>query len=145
MKRTISLSLALVMVVVMALSLASCSNYGKIEKNFTAAEYTVVDTTDEDGKEKLSFVAHLNDEGKISCTTHILKKGLNYAVILEFGANEDAKKALENYMKDDDVKAFVKDLDSTKLVNGNCVLIPVTINLVSISKNINEMIDLFNK
>ena len=66
-------------------------------------------------------------------------------MILEFGANEDAQKALENYMKDDDVKAFVKDLDSTKLVNGNCVLIPVTINLVSISKNINEMIDLFNK
>ena len=145
MKKIVSFALMAVMLCVMVLSLASCSSYGKIEKNFLSAGYKVVDTTDEGGKNYLSFVAGLEDDAELKCTVHILKKVVgSYAVILEYGANADAQKALEKHLTENDIEYLKKFDKESKLVNGNCVLIPVSISL-SAADNIEEMIDLFNK
>lgn len=140
MKKIVSFALMAVMLCVMVLSLASCSSYGKIEKNFTNEGYKVIDTTDDDGKNYLSFVAGLEDDAELKCTVHILKKSVgNYAVILEYGANEDAQKALEKHLTEGDIENLKKFSEDSKLVNGNCLLIPVSLLYA------NEMIDLFNK
>lgn len=145
MKKIVSFALMAVMLCVMVLSLASCSSYSKIEKNFLNADYKVVDTSDDDGNNYLSFVAGLENDAEVKCTVHILKKSIGtYAVILEYGANEDAKKALEEHLTKGDIENLKKVDETSKLVNGNCVLIPVSIS-INAANNVEEMIDLFNK
>ena len=150
MKKRIAMILALVLA--MACVLTACgSAYPRIEKSFVNAGFTVVDTSDEDGKNYLSFLATL-EEGEISCTVHVLKKGsllknnLQFAVIAEYGADQDATAALDKYM-DGGLASTLKDLDASKIVNGNCLLIPVNanLNLLEAEANIDAMIELFNK
>lgn len=131
MKKLVSLTLAVLLLATALFTLTSCgSSYGAIEKRLKDAGYTVVDTTDEDGKSHLSFTSKL-EEGEVSGTIHVLKAGkllgnsLRYAVVIEFGADADAKKAMAQYLEDEDVKSFFKDVQSADCVNGNCVLIPV--------------------
>jgi hypothetical protein len=91
MKKILSIALAAVLLVSVLLTLTACgSAYPRIEKSFVDAGFTVVDTSDADGKNYLSFLTTL-EEGKISCTIHVLKKGsllknnLQFAVIAEYG------------------------------------------------------------
>ena len=75
------------------------------------------------------------EEGEVSGTIHVLKAGkllgnsLRYAVVIEFGADADAKKAMAQYLEDEDVKSFFEDVQSADCVNGNCILIPVMASL----------------
>ena len=152
MKKLLSVTIAAVLLVSVLLTLTACgSAYPRIEKSFVNAGFTVVDTSDEDGKNYLSFLATL-EEGEISCTVHVLKKGsllknnLQFAVIAEYGADQDATAALDKYM-DGGLASTLKDLDASKIVNGNCLLIPVNanLNLLEAEANIDAMIELFNK
>ena len=146
MKRLLTMSLALAMIVVLVLSLASCSVYGTIEKNFTEAGYEVVDTSDAEGNNALSFIGDLNEEGEVSCTVHILKKSLtDYAIILEFGADADAQAKLDELLTDADMANISAVDDESKLLRGNCVLIPFTLNIFNAQAAVNEMVELFNK
>ena len=124
MKKLVSLTLAVLLLATALFTLTSCgSSYGAIEKRLKDAGYTVVDTTDEDGKSYLSFTSKL-EEGEVSGTIHVLKAGkllggsLRYAVIIEFGADADAKKAMAQYLEDKDVKSFFEDVQSADCVNG---------------------------
>ena len=152
MKKFLSVTIAAVLLVSVLLTLTACgSAYPRIEKSFVNAGFTVVDTSDEEGKNYLSFLATL-EEGEISCTVHVLKKGsllknnLQFAVIAEYGADQDATAALDKYM-DGGLASTLKDLDASKIVNGNCLLIPVNanLNLLEAEANIDAMIELFNK
>jgi hypothetical protein len=152
MKKILSIALAAVLLISVLLTLTACgSAYPRIEKSFVDAGFTVVDTSDADGKNYLSFLTTL-EEGKISCTIHVLKKGsllknnLQFAVIAEYGADKDATAALDEYL-DGGLADTLKDLDEAKIVNGNCLLIPVNANLnfSEAEANIQAMIDLFNK
>lgn len=146
MKRLLTMTLALSMLVVLVLSLASCSAYGKIEKNFTAAGYEVVDTKDAEGNDALSFIGEFDEDGEVSCTVHILKKSLtDYAIILEFGANADAQKKLDELLTDTDMANISKVDDKTQLIRDNCVLIPLTLNIFNAQTIVDEMVTLFNK
>jgi hypothetical protein len=75
-----------------------------------------------------------------------LKNNLQFAVIAEYGADKDATAALDEYL-DGGLADTLKDLDEAKIVNGNCLLIPVNANLnfSEAEANIQAMIDLFNK
>ena len=144
MKRFFTLALSAVLLCALALSLASCSAYGKIEKNFLSAEYEIVNTEDENGEDLLSFVAELDEEGKLSCTAHILKKRVGaYAIILEFDANKDAQAKLDKYLTDEDIQNYIKLDDQSKLLRDNCLLIPFVI--LDYDDSISEMIELFNQ
>ena len=145
MKRFLTLTLVAVLLSALMLTLASCSSYGKIEKNFLNADYELVDTTGEDGEDLLEFVANL-EEGEASCTVHILKKDLvSYAIILEFGADKDAQAKLDELLTDEDVKNFMKLDDEAQFIRGNCVLVPFTLNIFNLQGTVEEMAELFNK
>jgi major membrane immunogen (membrane-anchored lipoprotein) len=149
MKKLFSLMLAVVMLLSVMLTFTACSStYGNIEKNFLNAGFRVVDTTDEEGKNYLSIVAAVED-GEIACTVHVLKNGtlfgndLMYAIIAEYSGNKQAVEALNDYL-DGGLSATLKELDESKIVNGNCLLIPIAANL-KIEESINQMIEIFNK
>lgn len=146
MKRLLTMTLACAMLVLLVLSLASCSAYGKIEKNFTAEGYEVVNTKDEEGNDALSFIGDFDEDGEVSCTVHILKKSIGtYAVILEFGANDEAQKKLDEMLTDKDFDNLGEVDDKSKLIRDNCVLVPITLNIFNAEATINEMVTLFNK
>lgn len=144
MKRIVSLCLASVMLVVMVLSLASCSVYGTIESNFVNAGYKVIDPESTEGKTATAFTSIFGDEenGEVSVTLHILKKAVgSYAFVLEFGADAAAQEKLSEYMTEADIENYMQIDDESKLLRGNCVLIPFSLN----SDTRAEMIELFNK
>ena len=152
MKKILTLILAAVMLVSVMLTFSACgSAYSGIEKNFVNAGFAVVDTSDSDGKNYLSFVTDL-EEGEISCTIHVLKKGkllennLQYAVIAEYEADQDAREALDEYLEGG-LSSTLGDLDESKIVKGNCLLIPINANLdfMNAEDNIEKMIELFNQ
>jgi hypothetical protein len=146
MKRLLTMTLACAMLVVLVLSLASCSAYGKIEKNFTAEGYKVVDTKDEEGNDALSFISDFAEDGELSCTVHILKKSVGtYAIVLEFGADADAQKKLSEMLTDEDLANIADVDDSSKLLRGNCILVPFTLNIFDAEDIVNEMVTIFNK
>ena len=146
MKRLLTMTLACVLLATMMLSLASCSAYGKIEKNFTAKGYEVVSTADAEGNNALSFIGNFEENGEVSCTVHILKKSITtYAIILEFGANADAKAKLDEFLTDEDM-ANIADVDDTALLlRENCVLIPLSLNFLNAKAEVSEMVTLFNQ
>lgn len=135
MKKTVKIvSMALLLVAVMVM-LVSCSSFKKIKGNFEDAGYTIVENNDEAN----TITAEL-EEGNISCTAHLFqKKGdlLTYnALILEFKSDEDLNKALS---ESETLKGLVKDLQNSELVNGNCLLVPLSLLKAE------EMIDIFKK
>ena len=148
MKRFLSLALVVVMLVSVMLTFTACSSYGGIEKNFINAGFEVVDTTNDDGDNYLNITAALED-GEVSCTVHVLKSGsllkndLMYAIIAEYSGDKEAAEALNDYL-DGELASTLADLDESKIVNGNCLLIPIAVNL-KVEDSINEMIEIFNK
>lgn len=149
MKKFISVALAAVMLISVMLTLTACgSTYGGIEKNFLNAGFEKIDMTGEDDDDILDITASLKD-GEISCTIHVLKKGsflknnLMYAVIAEYSGDKEAAEALDEYL-DGDLRDILKALDKSKIVNGNCLLIPIALN-VNAKDSVNQMIELFNK
>ncbi len=135
MKKTVKIvSMALLLVAVMVM-LVSCSSFKKIKGNFEDAGYALVENNDEAN----TITAEL-EEGNISCTAHLFqKKGdlLTYnALVLEFKSDEDLNKALS---ESETLKGLVKDLQDSELVNGNCLLVPLSLLKAE------EMIEIFNK
>ena len=135
MKKNTFKVLALTLVSVMLLMVfASCSAYGKIEKNFTDAGYELVS---DDNSTANTIKAEL-EEGEVGVTVHIFKKSdsiLNYAIVLEFSSEGDVEKSLE---KSATLKGFVEDVQKSDLVRDNCVLIPIGLE-------VSEMTEIFNK
>lgn len=135
MKKNTFKVLALTLVSVMLLMVfASCSAYGKIEKNFTDAGYELVS---DDNSTANTIKAEL-EEGEVGVTVHIFKKSdsiLNYAIVLEFSSEGDVEKSLE---KSATLKGFVEDVQKSDLVRDNCVLIPIGIDAAN-------MTEIFNK
>lgn len=133
--KIVSMALLLVAVTVM---LVSCSSFSKIKRNFEDAGYKVVENDDEAN----TITAEL-EEGNVSCTAHLFQKKseeigfLTYnALVLEFKSDEDINKALS---ESETLKGLVKDLQNSDLVNGNCLLVPLSL------VKADEMISVFNQ
>lgn len=139
MKRTLVRIAALTMLAVMlAVTLVSCSSYGKIEKNFKDAGYTLVEADDTTSK----ITAEL-EEGSISCTAHLWKTESSlldvipvYALVLEFGSEGDIDKAIE---ESGTLSGLIKDIQKSDLVRDNCLLVPMSLT------KLDEMKEIFNK
>ena len=134
MKKTLVKFAALTLLAVMlVVTLVSCSSYGKIEKNFKDAGYTLVEADDTTSK----ITAELK-EGNITCTAHLWKgegalKIPVYALILEFGSEGDIDKAIE---ESGTLSGMIKDAQKSEFIRGNCLLVPITITQVDEMKNI---------
>lgn len=136
--------LAFALLAVMVLSLVACSSFGSIKKNFEKAGYTYIENTDsEDGDAATArtITAEL-EEGNISCTAHLFKTTVTlmvvevpvYALVLEFATDEDMTKALS---ESETLKGMLKDAQDSDYINGNCVLVPLSIT------KFQEMITIF--
>ena len=136
--------LAFALLAVMVLSLVACSSFGSIKKNFEKAGYTYIENADsEDGDAAVArtITAEL-EEGDVSCTAHLFKTTTTlmvvevpvYALVLEFATDEDMTKALS---ESETLKGMLKDAQDSDYVNGNCVLVPLSIT------KFQEMITIF--
>ena len=125
MKRVTSLLLLAAMLSITVAALVSCSTYGGIEKNFLDANYEVVDI-DDDVTAKI-VKAEFEEIG-VSCIFHLLKKGSfsGYVLILEFSSTGDIDKIFGEDGSET-IKGIIKDAQKSDYVNGNCVLVPLTI------------------
>ena len=125
---------------VTVLSLVACSTYGTIVKNFKNAGYVEVDLEESNEATAKLLVAE-TEKGNLSCDIHLLQlkenDWLSYnAVILEFSSDEALTEALDDNAT---LKGLVTDAQKTKLVHGNCILIPLSLIKAD------DMIDLFNE
>lgn len=136
--------LAFALLAVMVLSLVACSSFGSIKKSFEEAGYTYIENTDsEDGDAAVArtITAEL-EEGDVSCTAHLFKTTTTlvlvevpvYALVLEFATDEDMAKAMD---ESETLKGMLKDAQDSDYVNGNCVLVPLSIT------KFQEMITIF--
>jgi hypothetical protein len=129
--------IAFALVAVMALSFVACSStFGKIKSNFEKNGYTYVEA-DEESTAK-TITAEL-EQGNISCTAHLFKTdgfiGIDvYALVLEFSSDKDMQEALNESAT---LKGFVQDAQDSKFVNGNCMLVPISLTKAD------EMIKIF--
>ena len=138
MKKFVRL-IALALVAVMALSLVACgSSFGKIKSNFEKNGYTYVE--DANSEEKSKMITAELENGDITCTPHLFKTdgfvGFDvYALVLEFGSDKDMQKAMD---ESETIKGIIKDAQKSELVNGNCLLVPISLTKAD------EMIKIFN-
>lgn len=135
--KTFTKILALALVVVMSVvMLVSCSTYGKIEKAFEDAGYTLQNADNE----KTGTIE--TDDGVITYTIHTFQKegegilggitqGLSTAVVWEFGSDKDLAKAMA---ENEDMMKLLEDAQESDLVNGNCFLMTLNPDAVEIFK-----------
>lgn len=128
--------IAMVLILSMAaVMLVSCSSFGSIKSNFKKNGYEYVemkdDATDDEAKEANTIVASL-EKGDVSCTAHLFKTTTKvltadvpvYALVLEFKSDKELEEALAD---SETLKGMFKDAQKSDLVNGNCLLIPLSL------------------
>ena len=133
MKKSLKV-LSLVLVLVMAvLTLASCSQYNALKSAFEKNGFEE-NAKLEDLAEKVKTEL---EKDELAVTLHLMtkKKSLASALIIEFKSTEDMKKAyddsetikgiMKDISKNDDVKEFVKTLEESGYVKGNCRVLPL--------------------
>lgn len=147
MKKTVRIVSMALLLVAVTIMLVSCSSFNKIKGNFEDAGYKLVENDEQTNK----ITAEL-EEGNISCTAHLFQKEADLgdlgsivgdlvkynALVLEFNSDADLEKALSEDGSAT-LKGFVQDLQKSELVNGNCLLVPLSILKAE------EMIEIFNK
>ena len=137
MKKITSFLLLVAMLAISVLSLASCSTYGGIEKNFLDADYEIVDIDD---NATAKIVKAEFEDMDVSCTIHLLKKASfgGYVLILEFSSTGEIDKIFGEDGSET-IKGIIKDAQKSDYVNGNCVLVPLTFAYAQ------EALELFKK
>ena len=131
--------IAVALLAVMVLSFVACSSaFGGIKANFEKNGYTYVEDADSESTSK-TITAEL-EQGDISCTPHLFKTdglfGIDvYALVLEFASDKDMQAAME---ESGTLQGLIKDVQESKLVNENCLLVPISLTKAD------EMIKIFN-
>ena len=132
--------LCMALVLVSLFALVSCSTFGGIKSNFEKNDYTYIEL-DEDNAIIKSITAEL-EEGEITCTMHLLSKNgqliPKLALVLEFTSDKDLQKAIAEDGSET-LKGFLKDVQESDYVNGNCLLFPLSIT------EADSMKEIFNK
>ncbi|MCI8343299.1 MAG: hypothetical protein HFE25_02500 [Clostridia bacterium] len=129
-KKGIFLTVILLAVAMLTL-LCGCSAYGKIQSAYEKAGYEEQESVPNAQKDALKAI--MGEDYENVCTVHVMTRtpeGLadigktNVVIILEFKSNDaikeeiDKREGLKNLLKDS-----AEDLQQSKIVSGNCVLI----------------------
>ena len=126
--------LAVLLTVCLTITLAACSSYGKIEKAFKNAGYSVVesDKTEswETSGEEYGVTAHYLEKKETISTFGV--------IILEFKATDDMLEFYENnemvrdllagISQNEDAKEFYNGLVEVGFANGNCMVFPASVS-----------------
>lgn len=124
--------LALVLLVAaMATLLVSCNKYPSLKKAFEKEGYKESSTVEG----IFADVKTALEKDELSVNLHVMVNGLKSALIIEFKATEDMKKAyddsatLQGALKDisenKDAQAFVDALENAGYAKGNCLVVPI--------------------
>ena len=136
--------LALVLLVAAAATLlVSCNKYPALKKAFEKEGYTESSTMEG----IFSDVKKALEKEELSVNLHVMTKGgVNSALIIEFKATEDMKKAyddsatIQGLIKDvsanEDAQAFVKALEDAGYAKGNCLVLSLFSEVQSIVKSV---------
>lgn len=139
MKKTRKI-LCLALVLVSLFALVSCSTFNSVKSNFEKNGYTYVEL-DKDNAIVKSITAEL-EEGEITCTMHLFSKNgeliPKLALVLEFTSDKELQKAITEDGSET-LKGFLKDVQESDYVNGNCLLFPLSIT------EADSMKEIFNK
>jgi len=128
MKKKSFLISCLLLIVTLAMALCACggSTYGKIKSAYEAKNYEEVESVTE---HQSKIDEALGEEYESACTAHLLRNGLNAALILEFNSTKKMEEAFEDsatlrgFLKDLNDKGVTEAIAECELVNGNCVLL----------------------
>ncbi len=129
MKRFLSVAMVLCLVFI----LFGCVNFDNIKSDFEEANYTY----SQDGSSWISGLLTGFEEEGITIKVHVFTRGLNTAIVLEFDAEKEMRKQLE---ENETLINLIADLDDAKLVRGNFLLIPISLT----TEGKDEMIEIFN-
>ena len=129
MKRFLSVAMVLSFVFI----LFGCVNFDNIKSDFEEANYTY----SQDGSSWISGLLTGFEEEGITIKVHVFTRGLNTAIVLEFDAEKEMRKQLE---ENETLINLIADLDDAKLVRGNFLLIPISLT----TEGKDEMIEIFN-
>ena len=136
--KTLLRVVAVAILATMVLSLVACSSFGEIKESFEKNEYVYVENADFE-KTAEAIIAGL-EKDNISCTAHLFKTdglfGIDvYALVLEFASEDDLAVALSESTA---LKVFFEDSQDSEYVNGNCLLVPISLTKAD------EMLKIFN-
>ena len=126
--------LAVLLTVCLTITLAACSSYGKIEKAFKNAGYSVVESDKtqqwETSAEEYGVTAHYLEKKETITTLGV--------IILEFKATDDMLEFYENnemvrdllsgISQNEDAKDFYNGLVEVGFANGNCMIFPASVS-----------------
>lgn len=136
MKKTRKI-LCLALVLVSLFALVSCSSFESIKSSFEKNGYTYVEL-DEDNQYVKSITADL-EEGELTCTMHLFSKNgeliPKLALVLEFSSDKDLQKAIAEDGSET-IKGLLKDAQESDYINGNCLLLPLSITEADSMKEI---------
>ena len=140
MKKTLLRVLTFVaMTALIICTLASCgSAIDTIAGNYEAAGYKT-QTADKNTTAKIA--SGIVEELEISATVHVFTKDLNAAIVIEF----DAKGDIDELLESDTIKGLIKDAQKSDIVRDNCLLIPISTNVMDLEAQISSMISIFKK
>ena len=142
MKMTMRVISVLLVAVMLLATLVSCgSTFNKIKKNFEAEGYVYL-SEDSDGNSTAKAIAGELAGGNFNCTIHFFKKDAllldKYCMVLEFESDKALKEAFSENGSET-LKGVVSDIQNSKLVRDNCVLVPLSI------LEAQSMTEIFNK
>ena len=135
--------LALVLLVAASATLlVSCNKYPALKKAFEKEGYTESSTLEG----IFSDVKKALEKEELSVNLHVMVNGLKSALIIEFKATEDMKKAyddsatIQGFIKDvsanEDAQAFVKALEDAGYAKGNCLVLSLSSEVQTIVKSV---------
>lgn len=113
--------LSIIALVFLSLLLVGCSKFNSIKKGFEKAGYEYHEISHKD----IDALMEEFEDNDIFVIPHLFTKGFNYPVVLEFETTKEMNEQIEN---SETLKGFLKDLQKSDYVRGNCILIPLGIN-----------------
>lgn len=120
MKKFAKIIAVLALVGIMAGVLAACNSMPKIKAAFEREGYTY----SQDAADFISKFTEELEEEQIVFNLHVFTKDLSMAAVIEFKSNKELEEQLE---KSETLKGLLGDLQKSDIVNGNCVLIPMSL------------------
>lgn len=110
---------ALALVVVMLVGMTACgSAWNNIKKAYEREGYEETEVSSIHTElVKMTY----GEDAEEFVTIHAMKKGLEYAVIIEFKSTKKMEELLANKVDDDIAEDIYEELQKLDIVNGNCV------------------------
>lgn len=100
----------------------ACNSYENIRRDFEKTGYTY--STEADAY--IANVLREFEEEDVFVRPHVFTKDLNAAIVLEFRSTQAIQERLDNSAT---LRGFLEDMKKTDIVRGNCLLVPIGINV----------------